>query len=196
MAAIDPATGRHVAAIEVLHTHEVGDEKRSQCAAQGIAVLEVTAREVERVRQIRMRCSAAPGAELAPMVFETTDVQFKQCSRCIMETEFVVDWNRQVDAWAAYDKHWELYCSQKQVALKTMQEARHRMRDSRKRTRVRGTGACRGKCKVREHRKQSRRLQICLLLKPHAISSWPCCPREYFTILFDSGICPYLVPNQ
>jgi hypothetical protein len=90
VAAISRETGMIVAAIEVFHTHETDSDKRKECAALGIPVLEVTTKEVGRFMpqgggRIRM---------------STTRIPLVKCASCTMrecamkELRTVIDYER------------------------------------------------------------------------------------------------------
>lgn len=78
VAAIHPDTGRWVAAIEVLHTHETDADKRKECASQGIPVLEVRTSEVQRVQRLSLR------DQHALLQMRTTDMQRVECVECVL----------------------------------------------------------------------------------------------------------------
>jgi hypothetical protein len=95
VAAINPATGSVIAAIEVFHTHETDADKRKECAMQGIQVLEVSTSEVQRFQPP----SAPP--KMGLMCMKTTDMLQTECSKCTVknsrkrELQDVVDCERQ-----------------------------------------------------------------------------------------------------
>lgn len=95
VAVLDRATGVQVAAVEVLHTHAVDDEKRRACAQQGVPVLEVATGEVERVRGGSGR-----------LVLDMTSTRFRLCVQCLLEHEHAMDVLAQQRAWAAHDALW------------------------------------------------------------------------------------------
>lgn len=158
VALTDAVTNRQVAAVEVFHTHRVDADKRRECMQQGIAVLEVTTDEVEKVR---MRHNE-PGRMLP---FRTTDMVYKLCAMCAWNTEVVQEFRRVSNVWQEYDIAWMHYGEK--LALQLKQE---RLRALRKRKRAEGreeaerrlheqattdtkkfvkhSGPCKGKCKV------------------------------------------------
>lgn len=81
------SNGSVVGAIEVLHTHEVGYEKRSLLEGGGIAVLEVTTDEAYKGMQ-RLLSKAVSKDSL--VVLETTCIDK---SRLCNECDFLMEWN-------------------------------------------------------------------------------------------------------
>jgi hypothetical protein len=80
VAVVDPGTRGIVAAIEIFHTHEVDASKMADCAAQGIAVLEVTTTELSGVIA---SASAGRGKELLLQI-GTTNMRRSICDDCNM----------------------------------------------------------------------------------------------------------------
>jgi hypothetical protein len=81
VAAMNSKSGNVVAAIEVFHTHETDSDKRKECAALGIPVLEVTTMEVQRAQAY----DASRKPRLVQMA--TTNMLNKRCAECAMRRE-------------------------------------------------------------------------------------------------------------
>jgi hypothetical protein len=111
VAAISQATGRVVAAIEILHTHEVEPAKRLECNKQGVMVLEVTSSDVLNL------CQKFETAELKHcsttitlIQVPTVNMKHTSCCKCTMVGEFMYQTQLQVsyEEWynQAWQKHW------------------------------------------------------------------------------------------
>jgi hypothetical protein len=95
VAATCPYTGKCVAAIEVLHTHETDAEKRQECARAGVAVLEVTTAEVQRA-------SAWQTRKAVFLQMTTTTMKNQTCTDCAIRSE----WEKHVNEPFLYDENY------------------------------------------------------------------------------------------
>lgn len=105
--AIDAATGSIVAAIEILHTHAVDEAKKADCAMQGVVVLEVTTKEVQRCMSI-----LAGNSDLLQL--ETTCMKRKCCIECKMYEAYARDMESVLSYEAWYTNAWEVQCKKRQ----------------------------------------------------------------------------------
>ncbi len=109
VAIMHPNTGKVMAAIEVLHTHEVDANKWKECASVGVPILEVTTDEFQRVR------GAWDESSLLQMV--TTHMKFTGCDECVLE----LAWRQELGASVAfemwYKQIWERYDPQKAAPI-------------------------------------------------------------------------------
>ena len=157
VALADPVTGRQLAAVEVFHTHKVDQEKWDECQLQGIAVLEVTTGEVEKIR-VQYR-----GSEEHLLPFQLTNMVYKLCPMCAWQTEVVQAMRKERAVWAEYDLAWMHYGERlfdrmmekkredekAELRIKGMQEGKRmlHMNKSSQSKFVQGA-KCRGKCKA------------------------------------------------
>jgi hypothetical protein len=100
-----PFTGRQIAAVEIFHTHAVDADKLQKCLEQGIDILEVTTREVERVQQKKTTGNDAV------MTFRTTGMQYKLCLQCHLEQHAASSLLDQIRVWDWYEAMWEENCT-------------------------------------------------------------------------------------
>lgn len=97
VAVLDRVTGSHLAAIEVLHTHAVDAEKHIACREQGVAVLEVSTAEVERVKG---------SCAVSLLQFNMVSTLDRPCVQCALRHEHERDVLGQQRVWEAYNRHW------------------------------------------------------------------------------------------
>ena len=102
VAVMHPKTGRVVAAIEVLHTHEVDANKWKECVSVSVPILEVSTGEVQRVQGT---LASSSDQKLLQMV--TTHMKFIDCDDCSLARAWMQESEVEIsfDKW--YTQTWE-----------------------------------------------------------------------------------------
>jgi hypothetical protein len=121
-----PFNGRQIAAVEIFHTHAVDADKLQKCSEQGIAVLEVTTREVERVQRNKTACDDAL------MAFRTTSMLYKLCLLCNLQQLAASSLLNQLRVWEWYEAMWEEHCTSSLTGIndEKLRELHAALRDS------------------------------------------------------------------
>lgn len=124
---INPATQRMVAAVEIFHTHEVDDAKHADCAAQGVAVLEVSTEEVQRWKEYAVNKDKL-------MQLETMHMMNVHCTECAMKSAFTRERNECIayESWleGAWTWYWDVQMQMRKraaTALKTILYGQHEL---------------------------------------------------------------------
>ena len=146
---IDPKTYKTVAAIEVFHSHETGHDKRNECEAVGVAVLEVTTENINSARNDRNQINN----QLLLNDLDTTDMNKNvECMECAMAKAFMEEWTKTVTLYSLLEEmSWHLL-ERQVLARRCMHNALEKIEECKfKRQKFLIHKKCVGKCKRCEH---------------------------------------------
>lgn len=102
-----------IAAIEILHTHRVGQDKRRELERVGTAVVEIEASDVQKF------IHATSGSDGGVFYINTTQVGREECDNCAMFHDYEYHTNKLCVSEMIYNLGWDKYCCKRQKLYKT-----------------------------------------------------------------------------